>query len=323
MRYIESPGLPRVSRLGLGTWQFGSREWGYGDSYAGEHAAKIVTRALDLGVTLFDTAEFYGFGKSETILGAALAGRRDEAWIATKWFPLDPVSGQIARHGRASAKRLGIERIDLYQVHQPNPLAMDTVIMRDMRSLREAGVVDEIGVSNYSLGRWRKAEHALGSRVLSNQVQYSLVHRGPEEELLPWAQANDRLVIAWSPLAQGFLSTKYDADHRPSGSVRRANPLFLPENLRAARPLFGALNEIADAHAASAAQVSLAWLLHQPNVLVIPGASNVDQLERNVAAAELDLGDDEVAGLREAAQAFRPVGGIASIPKMAAAWRTG
>ena len=323
MRYIETPGLPRLSRMGLGTWQFGSREWGYGEDYAGDEAARIVARALDLGVTLFDTAEAYGFGRSERILGEALTGRRDEAYIATKWFPLDPIPGLVARHGRASARRLGVDTIDLYQVHQPNPVALDSLIMRDMRSLLNSGAVADVGVSNYSLDRWRKAESALGRRVLSNQVRYSLVDRGPEADLLPYARENDRLIIAWSPLAQGFLSARYDEDHRPSGTIRRGNAVFLPENLRAAKPLFGVLHEVAAAHAATPAQVSLAWLLHQPNVVVIPGASNVEQLERNVAAADLELADDEVAAMRAAAEAFRPVGGLRAVPRLVASWRTG
>ncbi|MEI6621201.1 MAG: aldo/keto reductase [Actinomycetes bacterium] len=323
MKYLELPGLTRVSRLGLGTWQFGSREWGYGDSYAEGEAGKILGRALDLGVTLIDTAEAYGFGRSERIVGQALAGRRDDAYIATKYFPIAPIPGLLERHGRGSAKRLEIKTIDLYQVHQPNPIIPDRVIMGGMRSLQDAGVVADVGVSNYSLNRWRAAQNALGSRVLSNQVKYSLVDRGPEADLIPWARDNDRLIIAWSPLAQGFLSARYDADHRPAGTVRRANSLFLPDNLRLAKPLFGALGEVANAHDATPAQVALAWLLHQPNVLVIPGASNVEQLERNVEAADLELTADEVGALRTAAEDFHPVGGLTAIPQMITSWRSG
>lgn len=309
--------------MGLGTWQFGSREWGYGDSYAEAEAGKILNRALDLGVTLIDTAEAYGLGRSEKIVGAALAGRRDEAYVATKYFPLDPVPQLIERHGRASARRLAVSQIDLYQVHQPNPLVPDSVIMRGMRTLLDDGVVADVGVSNYSLSRWMSAQDALGRRVLSNQVQYSLVDRAPEKELLPFARANDRLIIAWSPLAQGFLSAKYTADHRPSGSVRRANPIFLPDNLAAAHSLFGVLGEVAAAHDAKPAQVALAWLLHQPNVLVIPGASTVEQLERNVEAADLELSDDEVAALRGEAEAFHRIGGLGALPRIVTGWRRG
>ncbi|MBO1752574.1 aldo/keto reductase [Actinotalea sp. BY-33] len=314
MRYLELPDTARISRLGLGTWQFGSREWGYGGDYADSHAAKIVHRALDLGVTLIDTAEIYGTGKSERIVGKALAGRRDEAYVATKYMPLLPSTGLVEKHGRASRDRLAIDRIDLYQVHQANPVTPDTVLMAGMETLQDDGVVRDVGVSNYDLRRWRVAEAALGRRVLSNQVSYSLVDREPEADLLPYAQEKDRVVIAYSPLAMGFLSAKYDESNRPSGAVRKANPLFLPDNLRAAKPLFDVLRDVASRHQAKPAQVALAWLLHQPNVVAIPGASSVEQLEGNVEAAELDLTADEVAELRATAEAFRPVTGKAAVP---------
>ncbi|MCL3859470.1 aldo/keto reductase [Actinotalea sp. K2] len=316
MRYLDLPDTPRISRLGLGTWQFGSREWGYGGEYADSRAAQIVHRALDLGVTTIDTAEAYGMGRSERILGKALVGRRDEAYVATKYLPLLPVQGLVERQGRASRDRLGIDRIDLYQVHQANPVTPDTVLMTGMEALQDAGVIRDVGVSNYDLRRWRVAEAALGRRVLSNQVRYSLVDRQPETDLLPYAQQNDRVIIAYSPLAMGFLSTRYDESNRPSGPVRKANPLFLPDNLRAARPLFATLRDVASRHDAQPAQVALAWLLHQPNVVVIPGASSVEQLERNVEAAELDLTLDEVVELRAAAEAFHPVTGAAAVPEV-------
>src|SRR6058998_945913 len=130
MRYVQLHGT-RVSAIGLGTWQFGSWEWGYGATYAGGEAAAIVARALDLGINLFDTAEIYGFGRSERILGAALAtaergggamGRRDEAFIATKITPVLPIAPIVEQRAKASVKRLRTNRIDLYQVHAPNPL---------------------------------------------------------------------------------------------------------------------------------------------------------------------------------------------------------
>ena len=120
VRYIHVAGA-HVSVIGVGAWQFGSREWGYGDAYAHGEAARIVQRALDLGVNLIDTAEIYGFGRSERIAGRAIAGRRDEVFVATKLFPVIPLAPIVERRGRSSAHRLGIEMIDLYQVHQPNP----------------------------------------------------------------------------------------------------------------------------------------------------------------------------------------------------------
>src|SRR5580693_10286373 len=226
MRYLASDTAKKISKIGLGTWQFGSREWGYGDTYAQREAHAITRRALELGVTLFDTAEIYWFGRSERILGAALGEDAASVFVATKILPVLPVAPVVEQRGVASANRLGVRRLDLYQVHQPNPVIRDGTIMRGMRALQRVGLVGEVGVSNYSLDRWRAAERALGQRVLSNQVQYSLVARSPEQDLLPFAASTDHLVIAYSPLAQGLLSGRYHRDHRPATRVRSANPLF-------------------------------------------------------------------------------------------------
>jgi aryl-alcohol dehydrogenase-like predicted oxidoreductase len=314
MRYLSTEAGARMSSIGLGTWQFGSREWGYGDSYAGQEARAIVRRALELGVTLFDTAEAYGFGRSERILGEALGEDRESAFLATKLFPLLPVAPVVEQRAVASANRLGTCRLDLYQVHQPNPVIRDGTIMRGMRVLQRVGLVREVGVSNYSLDRWRAAEQALGSQVLSNQVRYSLVSRAPERDLLPFAQSTGHVIIAYSPLAQGLLSGRYQRGSRPANRVRIGNPLFLPENLERADELIAALREVADAHSATPAQVALAWVIRHPAVVAIPGASSVEQLEGNVAAADIELTDDQYQALSAAADRFHPVTGPSAVP---------
>jgi aryl-alcohol dehydrogenase-like predicted oxidoreductase len=319
MRYLNAgpdASVARISRIGLGTWQFGSREWGYGSSYAGQEAHAIVRRALELGVTLFDTAEVYGLGRSERILGQALGEDRESAFLATKILPVLPVAPVVEQRGVASANRLGVRRLDLYQVHQPNPVVRDGTIMRGMRALQRVGLVGEVGVSNYSLDRWRAAERALGQRVLSNQVQYSLAVRAPERDLLPFAETTGHLVIAYSPLAQGLLSGRYHRGHRPANRVRSANPLFLPENLERAGDLIATLREVADAHSATPAQIALAWAIHRPAVVAIPGASSLEQLESNVAAADIDLTDGEYQALSAASARFRPVTGLAALPRL-------
>ena len=315
MRYIEVNGA-RVSVIGLGTWQFGSKEWGYGQDYAQSESGQILGRALDLGINLVDTAEIYGRGESERIVGKYLDGRRDEAFVATKVLPVAPTAKYVEKHGRASAGRLGIDMIDLYQIHWPNPVVPLSQQMDGMRRLQQAGIVTAVGVSNFSLARWKAAEAALGTPVLSNQVQYSLVSRKPDAELIPYAQRNDRLVIAYSPLGMGLLSGRYDADHPPTGSARLNNPLFLPENLERARPLIDATREIATAHDATPTQVALAWVVQHPNVVAIPGASSVAQLEANVAAADLELSADDVERLTRASDAFHPTKGAAAAPKI-------
>ena len=308
MRYAQI-GSARVSVIGLGTWQFGSREWGYGNDYAEHEAVEITQRALDLGINLIDTAEIYAFGRSERIVGHAISGRRDEAFVATKVFPVLPLASIVEQRAQASLKRLGIDAIDLYQVHWPNPLVPIGETMKGLAAAQRAGTVRHVGVSNFTLGQWRDAETALGAPILSNQVQYSLAARSPDRGgMVSWAQENDRLVIAYSPLAQGFLSAKWDGTAVPGG-VRSGNALFLPENVERGRPLLDALREVAAAHDATPAQVALAWLIRKPNVVAIPGASSVKQLEANAAAAEIDLTDDEDARLTDASDAFEPVRG--------------
>jgi aryl-alcohol dehydrogenase-like predicted oxidoreductase len=320
MRYADVAATTPISKIGLGTWQFGSREWGYGGDYE-RRVDAIVSRALEAGITLFDSAEAYAFGRSERLLGAALGEARDRAFVATKIFPILPFSGVVQQRAIASAARLGVRTIDLYQVHQPNPVVRDGTTMAGMRRLQDVGLVDHVGVSNYSLTRWQDAERALGRPVLSNQVQYSLAHTAPEADLLPYAAARNRLVIAYSPLAQGFLSGHYSAGNPPAGSVRRMNPLFLPANLERATRLLAVLREVADAHGVTPSQAALAYVVHHPQVVAIPGASSAEQVEANAAAADVVLADDEYEALQAAASAFRPVTGAAAMPRLLAGLR--
>jgi aryl-alcohol dehydrogenase-like predicted oxidoreductase len=305
MKYLEVDGVGRVSRIGLGTWQFGSTEWGYGDDYAAGAARDIVQRALAMGVTLFDTAEIYGFGRSERILGEALGDERANVAVASKIFPVAPFPPVIQQRERASAQRLQLDRIPLYQVHQPNPVVPDSVIMPGMRSLLDSGAIGAAGVSNYSLARWKKADAALGRPVISNQVHFSLAHAGPLDDLVPFAEQENRVVIAYSPLAQGLLGGKYGVDNRPGG-VRSMNRLFGTENLHRIEPLLQTLRDVATDVGAKPTQVALAWLISLPGVVAIPGASSVEQLEFNVAAADIELPADSRDALTSAARAFRP-----------------
>src|ERR1700742_2635122 len=244
MKYLEVDGVGKVSRIGLGTWQFGSREWGYGDGYASGTAGDIVRRALALGITLFDTAEVYGLGKSERILGEALGDQRAEVAVASKIMPIAPFPVVVKQRERASARRLQLDRIPLYQIHQPNPVVPDAVIMPGMRSLLDSGDIGAAGVSNYSLERWQRADAALGRPVISNQVDFSLARPGALEDLVPFAERENRIVIAYSPLAQGLLGGKYGLNNRPGG-VRTVNSLFGMENLRRIEPLLQTLRDVA------------------------------------------------------------------------------
>jgi aryl-alcohol dehydrogenase-like predicted oxidoreductase len=253
-----------------------------------------VHRALELGVNLIDTAEIYGQGRSEKIVGSAIAGMRDRVFLATKLFPVGlPV--QVASRARASARRLGVDRIDLYQLHWPSPAFPLRYTMPRFKRLVEAGIVSHIGVSNFTAAGWRDAERAAGSPVLTNQVQFSLAHRAPMSEILPYAQQHGRVVIAYSPLGQGLLSGRY-VDSAPS-NFRRVRSDFRSRARRSYVPLIAELREIGKGHSATPAQVALAWLVNKPNVVAIPGASSVQQLEENVAAADLILDPEESARL--------------------------
>jgi aryl-alcohol dehydrogenase-like predicted oxidoreductase len=249
VRYVDLAGTP-ISVIGLGTWQFGSRAWGYGREYARVDALAITRRALDLGVNLIDTAEIYGFGASERTLGTAIGDRRSAVFVATKLYPLFPIAPLVVRSAQHSAARLGVEQIDLYQLHAPNPIVPLSSTMQGMAELQRSGVVGRVGVSNFSLAEWQQADETLGTAVVSNQVRYSLVAREAERELLGWAHRNDRLVLAYSPLAQGFLSGGYDTDRRPT-NLRRKNALFQPAGVTAAADLLRTIRDVARTHGAN------------------------------------------------------------------------
>jgi aryl-alcohol dehydrogenase-like predicted oxidoreductase len=303
VRYVEAGGA-RLSVIGLGTWQFGSWEWGYGASYAATTAGEIVRRALDLGVNVLDTAEVYGLGRSERILGEAVRGRRAEAFLATKIMPVVPLPPVIVWRARASARRLGVERLDLYQLHWPNPLVPPGLQAAGLRRLLDEGLVTHAGVSNHSLDRWLRIEAELGRPVLTNQVRFNLLQSEPLGSLVPYAQRAGRVVIAYSPLAQGLLSGRYGPGRRPSDRVRRASPLFQARRLERAPRLAAELADVGRPHGATPSQVALAWLVRRPNVIAIPGASSVAQLEENAAAGDLALSDEDDARLTTAAAAF-------------------
>lgn len=306
MRYLSIGGGRKISKIGLGTCQFGSPDWGYGYHYNEKETYAIVRRAIELGVNLFDTAEIYSSGQSERILGRAIAADRDSVFLATKLWPVLPAARMVRQRALASARRLGVTHLDLYQAHWPNPLVDDSALMAGMRSLQVEGAVGEVGVSMYPLRRWRAAEDALGGRILSNQIAYSLVTRSPELDLLPFAENNDRVIIAHSPLAQGLLSGRYHGTERSLNQVRAINPAFSSENLDRTRDLLGVLRDVADAHEASLAQIALAWVIRSSAVVAIPGASSVRQLEENVEAAEIELADDEYIELSKASDQFCP-----------------
>lgn len=282
-----------VSALGAGTWQWGDRRlWGFGREYtaADVEAAYAASRAA--GLTFFDTAEIYGSGVSERILGGLV--RKDPAppVVATKFAPLPGrwTARSVAGALEASLARLGLERVDLYQVHWPYTVIPIEALMNALADQVEAGKVRAVGVSNYSERQMRRAHAALARRgipLASNQVHYSLLHRNPERNLvLAACRELDVRLIAYSPLEQGILTGKYHAGQRPSRRMRAAS-------LRASAPLVTYLQQIGEAHGGKTpAQVALNWLIHQ-GALPIPGAKTAAQAEANAGALGWDLTEDE------------------------------
>ena len=197
-------------------------------------------RALDLGVTLFDTAKIYGW-----VVASAYSARPRPGSTVGVFGNEDLPARALLRCGEVACpgehKRLGTPVLDLYQVHWPNPLVPDRTLMKGMRELERLGMVDHVGVSGYSLQRWCRAEGALGRRILTNQVRHSLLDRSPELDLLPFAETEDRVIIAFSPLEGGLLSGKYDSDNRPTNKVRVHDTKFGAENLERLRDLLGCL----------------------------------------------------------------------------------
>jgi aryl-alcohol dehydrogenase-like predicted oxidoreductase len=308
MQYVNVDGLPPVSKVGLGTMRFGEK------TFDPDRARALVRRALELGINCFDTAEVYGWGRSERLLGEALAAEGvTDAVVASKYSPLLPLPAVIERHARASRSRLALARISLYLLHMPNPLVARRVIMRGFGQAQDAGVIGATGVSNHSLSQWQSAESALRHPVVANEVLFNLLHRGPLDDLVPWAARHRRLIITASPLGQGMLTGRYDHDHPPVGlpwprrlALRHSALPPTQANLRRLAPLLEQLRAIATRHDATPAAAALAWAISHDPVVVIPGASTISQLEANAAAADISLTQDEQQALTATASQVLP-----------------
>jgi aryl-alcohol dehydrogenase-like predicted oxidoreductase len=301
-----------VVPLGVGCWAWGDRRyWRYEEDHGPRDVVAAFDACLEAGLDLFDTAEAYGWGKSEQILGA-LARRSGRAVvIATKYAPLSGRGGPAAiRKGLAgSLKRLGLPHIDLFQLHWadsaevPIPAAMEI-----FAEAVQAGHVRAVGVSNFTASEMRDAHAALARRgvpLATNQVHYSLLHRAPEaDDVLDTCRQLDVTLLAYSPLEQGLLTGKYTPDTLPEGP-RAAAASFSAENVAAAQPVIATLRAIADAHGVEPAAVALAWLLARPGVVPLAGAKTGAQAARNAKALEVGLDAEQVAQLDAATVAWK------------------
>ena len=292
--------------MGIGTWAWGDGlYWGYGRDYDETDIRAAFDASIAAGINLFDTAEVYGFGKSERLLGQFAQGANPPVVMASKFMPLPwrLRRGSLRRALRGSLRRLGTESVGLYQMHWPFPPIPIASWMGAMADAVQEGLIQAVGVSNYSVKQLRRAHAALAKRgvpLASNQVEYSLLQRAPERTgLLDACRELDVTLIAYSPLAQGLLTGKYTADAPPSGvRGRRAGK----KRLVKIEPLVARLREIGAAHdGKNPAQVSLNWTICKGTV-PIPGAKNVRQAQENAGALGWRLTDEEVASLDKASE---------------------
>jgi methylglyoxal reductase len=292
-------------------------------------ATRAIHAAFAAGVTSFDTAPLYGYGRSEEVLGAALADRRGGVQILTKiglrwdttfgrvlFEATDPagVRRVVRRDSRPaslrgeveqSLRRLGVDAIDLLQVHQRDHETPVAETMATLAQLQREGKIRAIGVSNFTLGDTAEAAASLGPLPLGAvQLEYNLMERRIEADVLPWARSRPVAVLAYSPFAQGVLAGRQLRATAPPSDWRRGSVAFSPENIRILNEaLERSALPIARARGVSLAEVSLAWLLAQPGLTaVVAGASTAEQATANARAAELRLAPDELQGLTSAWQ---------------------
>jgi aryl-alcohol dehydrogenase-like predicted oxidoreductase len=301
-RALGSRG-PKISVVGYGAWEIGGID--YGPNASEDAALAAVRSALDAGMNWVDTAEIYGRGVSETLVGKAIRGRREEALIATKVAPAPVGSGfepdRIALAARKSLQRMGIDHIDLYQLHWfPEKEAVPIEeTWGAMTGLVEEGLVRHIGVSNF--GR-EAIERCLPiAHVDSLQPEYSMLHR-ETEELLAWCGREGIGVIVYGPLAYGVLTGAIDETTRfSSRDWRRGQPLFAPKSRARWLQVVGRLRPIAEAAGLTLSQLALAWTLHREGVTAaIAGSRDPRHNRENAAAGDAVLGPDVLAAIESA-----------------------
>jgi myo-inositol catabolism protein IolS len=285
-----------ISPIIMGTWQTGKQMWAGIEDRESERA---IRAALHAGITTFDTAEVYGDGHSETVLGRALGADRSRVVIASKVFSNHLAYPQVVEACERSLKHLGTDYIDLYQIHWPpgsfgGPPVPVEEPLRALEVLKEQGKIRALGVSNFSARQM--AEAMSHSRIESLQPPYSLFWRQVEKEELPYCREQEMTVLAYSSMAQGLLTGKFGPDHQfAKGDHRSANKLFSQPHYGHVQAALDRLRPLADNAGLSLGQLALAWVIAQPGVCAIAGARNADQAIQNAAAGAAGLSADTLA----------------------------
>ena len=246
------------------------------DSSTDETGIQALRLGLDLDMKFIDTAEMYGAGHSEEVVARAIEGRRDGVFVASKVSPRHFAYDDVMAAAKRSLKRLGLKQMDLYQLHWPNPKIPLSETMRAMEKLVSDGLTRYIGVSNFSVEQMREAQQSLSrEKIVSNQVEYSLIDRSVEARILPYCQKEDLTLIAYSPLGQGKI---------PRG--RGAS--------------FKVLDEIGGKLGKSRSQVALGWVLQHDSVVAIPKAADTDHIRENAEVADWKIGSEDYQRLAKA-----------------------
>ena len=297
-----------VTPLCLGTWAWGDKLfWNYGSDYGSEQVEQAFDAAIEAGITFFDTAEVYGLGLSEELLGKFIKKTDKEIQVATKFGPLPWrfSSESVSEALTDSLKRLQLEQIALYQVHWPFTFFMSQeTLMNALATEVERGRIKTIGVSNYSQEQMQEAHQILARRGIPlavNQVRYSLLTRQVESQgIIATAKQLGVTILAYSPLAQGLLTGKYSLDSsvKPTGA-RSIDPRFSKDNLQKIDPVISLLRTIGEKYNRTPAQVALNWLIAQGNVIPISGVKTAEQVQQNAGALNWKLSNDEVTQLEQ------------------------
>jgi aryl-alcohol dehydrogenase-like predicted oxidoreductase len=289
--------------FGLGAWQWGDRLiWQYGQKYGDEDCREAFEVSLESGIRFVDTAEVYGSGRSERLLGQFLKETDQPVLVATKYFPFPwrLQKKSLIRALRGSLERIGVESVDLYQIHQPYSLLPIENLMEAMAEAVKEGLTRTVGVSNYNQTQMLRAYSALARKdvpLAANQVTYSLLNRESEKNgLLARCKELGVRLIAYSPIEKGLLTGKYTAENPPPGVRGQRYNNLLPK----IGPLLKLMTEIGQEHGGkSKTQVALNWCISK-GALPIPGAKNAKQAEENAGALGWKLTEEEVAKLDEA-----------------------